>query len=187
MKIVPLCAIAAFALLGIGCEKPNSSSAGTVAVLDLDAVAKRLGRDVAISDQLKNENDTLVSKLTKSRDELQAKFDASRASIGDKPTDEQTQRLTQLGQSMNSELLAKQQDAQKELGAKQASLVAQFREEVKPVAQKAAAKKGMSIVLLRSDITVLSAEAAVDITDDVVAAMIGSGKSSGTPAPTATP
>jgi Skp family chaperone for outer membrane proteins len=181
-----VCAALAFAVAA--CERPaaqtSSTSNGTIAILDLDAVAKRLGRDVAIADQLKAENDTLVTQLGKTKDELQSQLDSSAQAIGDKPTDADKQKLVELGQSLNARLQAKQQEARQELSQKQLTLIRQFREEVKPVAQKIAAGKGMNTVLLRSDIVVLSADPSVDITDAVVAEMISSGK--GTAAPSAT-
>jgi Skp family chaperone for outer membrane proteins len=181
-----VCAALAFAIAA--CERPAaqtpSASNGTVAVLDFDAVAKRLGRDVAIADQLKAENDTLVAQLGKTKDELQSQLDSSAQAIGDKPTDADKQKLVELGQSLNARLQARQQEARQELSQKQVTLIRQFREEVKPVAQKIAASKGMNTVLLRTDLVVLSADPAVDITDAVVAEMISSGK--GTAAPSAT-
>jgi Skp family chaperone for outer membrane proteins len=147
-------------------------------------VAKRLGRDVAIADQIKAEGETLASQLTKTKTELQSQLDSSAQALGDKPSDADKQKLVELGQSLNARLQSKQQEARQELSQKQVSLIQQFREEVKPVAQKIAAGKGMNTVLLRSDIVVLSADPSVDITDAVVAEMISSGK--GTAAPSAT-
>jgi Skp family chaperone for outer membrane proteins len=181
---------AAAALVITGCQPPASSSAnGTVALLDIDAVAKRLGRDAAIVEQLKARNDSLSESLTQERNKLQGELTKSEEALGTSPTDAQKQELLKLGQGLNAQLQSKLQAAREELSAQQTTLIRQFREEVRPVAQKIAAKKGMNIVILRSDIVVLSADAAVDITDDVVAEMIGSGKSAATPAasPTATP
>lgn len=180
MKLSALPVFVAIALSVAACQRPAAPN-GTVAILDLDAVAKRLGRDVAIADQIKAENDTLVAQLTKTKDDLQSQLDSSAQSLGDKPTDAQKQKLIELGQSLNSQLQVKRQEARQELGQKQTALIQQFREEVKPVAQKVAAGKGMNTVLLRSDLVVLSVDPAVDITDAVVAEMIGSGKASPTP------
>jgi Skp family chaperone for outer membrane proteins len=182
MKLFALPVFAAFALAVTACQRPAAPN-GTVALLDLDAVAKRLGRDVAIADQIKAENDTLVAQLTKTKDDLQSQLDSSAQSLGDKPTDAQKQKLVELGQSLNSQFQVKRQEARQELSQKQTALIQQFREEVKPVAQKIAADKGMNTVLLRSDLVVLSADPAVDITDAVVAEMISSGKA----APSASP
>jgi Skp family chaperone for outer membrane proteins len=190
MKISPLFLCAALAIVATGCERPAaqapSAPNGTVAILDLDAVAKRLGRDVAIADQLKAESETLASQLTKTKTELQSQLDSSAQALGDKPSDADKQKLVELGQSLNARLQSKQQEARQELSQKQVSLIQQFREEVKPVAQKIAAGKGMNTVLLRSDIVVLSADPSVDITDAVVAEMISSGKGTATATPSAT-
>ncbi|MGH8045843.1 MAG: OmpH family outer membrane protein [Chthoniobacterales bacterium] len=188
MRIISLSFCAALALIVTGCERPAASTApaapnGTVALLDLDAVAKRLGRDVVISEQLKATNDALAEGVTKAKGDLQSQLDKSQQEVGEKPTDEQKQQLLQLGQTLNSQLQTKVQEAREEFNSKQVDLVRQFREEVKPVAQKIAAKKGMNTVLIRSDIVVLTADTAVDITDDVVAEMITTGKGA-KPAPT---
>ena len=190
MKISPLLLCTALAIVATGCERPaaqaSSAPNGTVAILDLDAVAKRLGRDVAIADQIKAEGETLASQLAKTKTELQSQLDSSAQALGDKPSDADKQKLVELGQSLNARLQSKQQEARQELSQKQLSLIQQFREEVKPIAQKIAAGKGMNTVLLRSDIVVLSADPSVDITDAVVAEMISSGKGSATATPGAT-
>ena len=190
MKISPLLLCTALAIVATGCERPStqtpSAPNGTVAILDLDAVAKRLGRDVAIADQLKAEGETLASQLTKEKTELQSQLDPSAQALGDKPSDADKQKLVEFGQSLNARLQSKQQEARQELSQKQVSLIQQFREEVKPIAQKIAAGKGMNTVLLRSDIVVLSADPSVDITDAVVAEMISSGKGTATATPSAT-
>jgi Skp family chaperone for outer membrane proteins len=177
---------AALVLTITACQPPASSSAtaapnGTVALIDLDAVASRLGRDKVITAQLKAKNDTLSDTLSKERDKLQSELNEKQQALGEKPTDEQKAEFVKLGQGLNTELQTKLQTAREQLNAEQVDLVRQFREEVKPVAQKVAAKKGMNLVIVRSDIVVLSADATVDITDDVVADMITSGK--GTPKP----
>jgi Skp family chaperone for outer membrane proteins len=192
MKIVFPIVSVALALLAVGCERPaaessNMSPNGTVAILDLDSTATRLGRDVTITEQLKAQNDALIEKLGKTREQLQSQFETSRQAIGDKPTEADAQKLTEVGQRLTAELQAKQQEAREELNAKQATLIRQFREEVKPVAQKIALKKGFKTVLLRSDGVVLSSEPATDITDDVVGEMISSGKGSPTATPSASP
>ena len=190
MKTTLPCILAAAALLVSGCDRPAATSGspnGTIAFLDLDAAAKRLGRDIAITDELKAENDALVKKLTDARDDLQAQFNKTKTSVGDKPTQEDSEKLSQLEQSLNAELQNRLQNAREELNKKEVAMIQQFREEVKPIAQKVAAKKGFNTVMLRSDIVVISVDPATDITDDVVAEMISSGKGAATATPTATP
>jgi Skp family chaperone for outer membrane proteins len=189
MKLTPFYLCAALALGFAGCQPPSTTSAspnGTIAIIDLDAAAKRLGRDVTITEELKAKNDALSETFTKDREKLQSELDKTQQELGATPTDEQKQQFVQYSQGLNQQLQAKLQAAREELNSKQTDLVRQFREEVKPIAQKVAAKKGMNTVLVRSDIVVLSADASVDITDDVVAEMIPAGTAA-KPAATATP
>jgi len=185
MKTSLLCVAAAVSLLVAGCDRPaatSSSSNGTIAFVDIDEVGKRLNRDAAIVGELKTENDVLVEKLLKERGEFQQKFNTEKQAAGEKPTDEQTKKLLDLEQQLNAELQSQYQEATQSLSTKRAALVQQFREEIKPIAKKIAAAKGMNTVLLRSDLIVLSVDPAADITDEVVAEMISAGKASPTPA-----
>lgn len=154
---------------------PSSSAKGGVALIDLDAVAKRLGRDVSIVQEIKNAANPLGEQLTAAQKEARGKFESLRQSIGAKPTDADNQKLAELERELNLELQQKQQQAQQELNAKQATLINRFREEVRPVAMKIAADKGLGAVLLKSDALVLGNEPALDITDDVVAELTRTG------------
>ena len=168
----------------VGCDRaPFSGAKGGAAFIDLDDVAKRLGRDVAIVQELKDAGGPLGDQLTAAQKEYQAQFDRSKDSIGSKPSDADAQKLAELARNLNGQLQQKQQQAQQELNAKRASLVTRFREEVKPVALKIASRKGLGAVLLKSEAVVLGSEPGLDITDEVVAEMIRTGSSTPSPTP----
>jgi len=168
------------ALALTGCSQaPSSSTKGGVALIDLDAVAKRLGRDVAIVQELKNSAGPLGEQLTAAQKDARGKFESLRQSVGARPTDADNQKLAELERDLNLELQQKQQQAQQEINTKQALLINRFREEVRPVAMKIASDKGLGVVLLKSDALVLGNEPGLDITDDVVAELTRTG---GTPA-----
>jgi len=154
---------------------PSSSAKGGVALIDLDAVAKRLGRDTSIVQELKNAAGPIGDQLTAAQKEARAKFENLRQSIGAKPTDADNQKLAELERDLNLELQQKQQQAQQEINAKQAALITRFREEVRPVAMKIASDRGLGAVLLKNDAIVLGNEPALDITDDVVAELTRTG------------
>ena len=167
-----------------GCDhSPLSRTKGGVALIDLDDIAKRLGRDVAIVQELKDAGGPLGDQLTAAQKEYQTQFDRSKDSIGTKPSDADSQKLAELARNLNSQLQQKQQQAQQELNTKRASLVTRFREEIKPIALKIASSKGLGAVLLKSDGVVLAAEQGLDITDEVVAEMIRTGSSTPSPTP----
>jgi len=172
----------------VGCDRaPFSSPKGGAALVDLDDVAKRLGRDVSIVQELKDASGPLKDQLTAAQKDLQAQFDRTKDAIRAKPTDTDSQKLADLGNNLNQQLQQKQQQAQQELNAKRASLVTRFREEIKPVALKIAVGKGLGVVLVKSEMVVLGSEQGLDITDEVVAEMIKTGSALPTPTPTPSP
>ena len=73
------------------------------------------------------------------------------------------------------------------MSTKKAALISRFREEVKPVALKIATGKGLGIVQLKNDLTILASEPALDITDEVVAELSHAAKVSSSPAPSPNP
>jgi len=153
---------------------------GGVALIDLDAVAKRLGREAAIIRELQDAGNPMGDQLTEARKELQAEFEKAKSDIGTKPTEADLQKLAELERNFNTQLQQKQQQAQQELNAKRVALVNRFREEVKPVALKIAAAKSLGAVLIKTDMTVLANDPDIDITDAVVAELT---KASATPTP----
>ena len=170
----------------VGCDHaPFSAPKGGVALVDLDDVAKRLGRDVLIVQELKDASVPLKDQLTAAQKELQTQFDRTKDAIGSKPTDSESQKLADLGSNLNLQLQQKQQQAQQDLNTKRAALVTRFREELKPVALKIASSKGLGVVLVKSEMVVLGNQPGLDITDEVVAELIRTG--SAVPTPSASP
>jgi len=173
---------ALFIILSIlltGCDRvPFTGSKGGVALIDLDDIAKRLGKDVAIVQELKDTGGPLSDQVNAAQKEYQAEFDRSKDSIGSRPSEADNQKLAELGNKLNVQLQQKQQQAQQELNAKRVALVNRFREEIRPVALKIASRKGLGVVLLKSDMVVLGSQAGLDITDEVVAELIKSGAGS---------
>lgn len=164
------------------CGPTAGPGKGGVALIDLEDAAKRLGRDVAITEELQSAGAVLGDQLAAAQKELQEEFAREKQAVGDKPTAADTEKLTELGRSLNVQFQQKQQQAQQELAAKRLALVNRFREEVKPVAMKIAASRGLEVVLVKSDVVVLANEPGVDITDAVVAELTRSN-----PAGSATP
>ena len=140
---------------------------------------------MSIVQELKDASGPLKDQLTAAQKDLQAQFDRTKDAIGSKPSDTESQKLADLGNNLNLQLQQKQQQAQQELNAKRASLVTRFREEIKPVALKIAAGKGLGVVLVKSEMVVLGSQPGLDITDEVVAELIRTG--SAVPAPSSSP
>ena len=167
---------------------PASTPAqGGVALIDLDAVAKRLGRDAAILAELKEAGAPLRDQLSASQKDFQEQIDRLKASLGAKPSEAGNQKLAELARTLNQQFQQKQQQAQQDMNAKKAALISRFREEIKPVALKVATGKGLGIVQLKSDLTILANEPALDITDEVVAELSRTANDTSKPAPSPTP
>src|SRR2546425_343304 len=156
-------------LVFVGCDqRVHSPQAHRLVVLDLDAIARALGRDVAIQQQVEAATRSLNTQLLQAAQEMQKQLDDEKAKLGSKPTDEEHGRLRQLqaraNESIrNNKLLAqlRQQEVRKEL-------IQRFRSELKPIAEALAKRWGASAVLVATDELLWFSEAD-DITDEVIA------------------
>jgi Skp family chaperone for outer membrane proteins len=173
----------AVGLLGVtGCQRDGAGPAGRasaealktggVAVIDLDEVAKRMGRDKEIGQSVEMQEATLSEKLAGIHDSLNKQYASRKETLGEKPTTEQQQELKSLEKRLSLRVRREQAQAQSDLAVYQQGLIARFREEVKPVARKVAAAKGLSIVLTKDEGLFLAVEPAVEITDDVIAKLL---------------
>ncbi len=180
--------LSGLALHGCG-PAPVSSTPfkGGVAFIDLDDAAKRLGRDTVITQELKETGAALGEQLGTTQKEYQDEIARVKQAAGNKPTEADNLKLAEMARNLNLQFQQKQQQAQQELGAKRLALVNRFREEVKPIALKIASGKGLTAVLVKSDIVVLGYDSSLNITDDVVAEMsrLGQGTAAASPSPTA--
>ena len=87
--------------------------------------------------------------------------------------------LKQFDTELGKQLRRTQREAQKDLDAYRNKLIRQFQDQVKPVAQAIAKRRGMLIVMPKNDTLLLTFDPAADITDQVVEAM--KAKTSGAP------
>ncbi|MEI6493741.1 MAG: OmpH family outer membrane protein [Verrucomicrobiota bacterium] len=160
---------------------------GGAAIIDLDAAAKRLGREAAILAELREAGAQLKDQLTASQKDYQEQIDHLKTSLGSKPSEADKQKLAELARSLNQQFQQKQQQAQQELNTKRGALIGRFREEIKPVALNIATSKGLGIVQIRNDITILANDPGLDITDEVVAEVSRAASASSSPAPSPNP
>lgn len=183
-----LIALCASGLLA-ACDKlPNPMSqrpaapppVSVVAILDLGAVAKALGRDEVFREQVEAAGQELQQQLTQFSSGLQDKLREEQAKLGEAPSEEERQQLQRLvvdaqRQIQQSQLLARQKAAEF-----QTQLATQFRSEVQPIAAQVARSKGASSVLLSN--SVMWFEPAIDVTGAVIDALRARGAASGAPA-----
>ncbi len=167
--------LAAGAMFSAGCGSQfggssASSAKGGIAVIDLDVVGKSIGRTQEMTDAINVRKSAFDQALQKGQAEMKQKLADKKAEFGDSPTDEQKTQLAQLERAFGNELVQAARKAQAKLEQERQALIAQFRNEVKPVAQQVAAERGLGVVIPRNEGFLLAIDPGVDITADVVKA-----------------
>ncbi|MBI1373015.1 MAG: hypothetical protein GC159_09665 [Phycisphaera sp.] len=156
-------------LIICGCGQSQAQSGGTKAVvIDLDKVAKEKQYDKLIAMQINAANRELLKRRASIAQELQHRLNAEKALIGPNANSEQLAELQRRIQAANramSEINAKVNQVAAQVRAK---LIVDFRDKVKPLAEKAAKKHGATIVLVNGA-DVLWFEDALDISMEVAA------------------
>jgi len=155
------------AALIAGCQ-PQGGAAG-VAIIDLDAVARALGRDDVIAQQINVANQQLAGQLGQVATNLQQQVQARRDEyevIGD----EAEQELQQLTAVANQRLQQTQQLAQQRSAQFRQAVINSFRNEVTPYASEIAASRG-AVAVVTVATPMLWFDSQADITDEVIAKM----------------
>lgn len=161
-----------------GCNRSGGTAASAsnanrgVAVIDLDEVAKRLGRDVVMQESLQQAAGTLNQQFAAIQASYESKFEETKSEVGEAPTDEQAQQLNALGQQLNLRLNQTRQVAQTKLSQHRLQLINLFREEVKPIARQVAKERGLDVVVSKNDTVIFAFTPAADITEQVIERMI---------------
>ncbi len=168
-----------------GCE-PQGGGRAAVAIIDLDAVARALGRDDVIAQQINQANQQLAGQLGQVATSLQQQVQARRDEyevIGD----EAEQELQQLTAVANQRLQQTQQLAQQRSAQFRQAVINSFRNEVTPYAQKIATERG-AVAVVTVATPMLWFDSNADITDEVIAEMRAAGlERASQPAPAAAP
>jgi len=172
------CSLALFAgcepiekLMKGGAADQPAASANSVAVIDLEEIALRLGRKEALQKSLIAKEEELGQQLTNLRGSLQEKVEKRKAEIGEKPTPEQAKELEGLAGNLNQELQSARAAAQETLQNERATQVQTFRTEVLPVATDVARERGLKTILLKTEAVVFAWTPESDITEEVIKRM----------------
>jgi Skp family chaperone for outer membrane proteins len=145
---------------------------GGVAVVDLDEIAHRLGRDAEMQQAFQGQTDRMQQALAAIQQKAVSQLEDARKHLGETPTQEEATSFLKLRQSAQVQLNQIKQQAEQKLGQHRQQLVNQFRDDAKPVAAKIARQRGFTTVVTKNDSFVFAFEEAVDITDEVAQAML---------------
>ncbi|MCW8923599.1 MAG: OmpH family outer membrane protein [Gammaproteobacteria bacterium] len=167
MKTIKIIFLSALLISISACDSLNSNA---IALVDLDAVAKALGRDEVMKQEIAESEQQLQQQLTAIAGELQNKVKQEQASLTEKSSDEDKQRVQQLIVQAQQQLRNEQLAAQQKSNQLKADLINKFRDEVKAIAEPLAKASGVQMVkVIRDDVLWFDAEA--DMTDEVIAKM----------------
>ena len=153
-----------------GCDQFTKTSNGPVAVIDLDAVAQKLGKDKQIVQMIEQRQVSLNEQLSATQNSLIQQLNQKKSEFGEL-SDEETKQLVQLKNQANNIIATTRTQAQTNLNSFQQEVVNRFRTEVKPIVMDLATKKGCRMVLSKNDSIVFAFDSTVDLTDEVVATM----------------
>jgi len=158
--------------------RPAGDRTGSVAVVDIEAVAKQLGVDAALEKQIKDAEASLNSQLASLQASLRKQYEDkskelfappnNRVAPSDDPTAAK-QQLAEIEKKLNQQLLQAQQTARNRFAVYRASLFQSFRNEVVPVAKKIAKEHGCGVVLTKNETVLLAFDDSHDITSAVAA------------------
>ncbi|MES9904962.1 MAG: OmpH family outer membrane protein [Sedimenticola sp.] len=159
------------ALIGLflsGCGQSPS-----VAVLDMERLAKETGLEKISSDLLDKTREELQAGLQAQQEELKAQVTAQQEKMSDPPTQAEMQQLAELSAIAGRQLQQAQQKANITLQQLGRNLARQFRAQIQPHARRVAVLRGMSLVLQDDRNTVFVALPEIDITDAVITEIKG--------------
>ncbi|MBI1345662.1 hypothetical protein GC163_05175 [bacterium] len=168
--------LAAGVMMSIGCgfqqgtAESSSAAKGGLAVIDLDVVAKSIGRTQEINESWQVRKNALDQALQKLQANFNEQLTAKKTEFGETPTEEQTKQLAAMRQDAANKLVQAGRTAQGDLEKYRQKMVADFRAEMRPYAQQVASSKGLGIVIPKNEGFLLSVDPGVDITADVISA-----------------
>lgn len=187
-KVVALFAVMVMAALA-GCSQ--GSKTGGVAVLDLDRVGNAVGWMEEINKSLQATDTELQNQVKQVVEGAQKSINDAKGSLANDAkltadqkkvlmdsrtlaeleplplTKEQRDKLMQTVAQANLVLQQAQQSYQQQMQQRRAALIVSYREKVRPIARRIAAKQGLSVVVVPSD-ALLYSDPTVDITDKVI-------------------
>jgi Skp family chaperone for outer membrane proteins len=162
------CTVVLAAAAVAGCDRLPGGP-GTL-VVDLTAVAKATGQDVAMQKKMDDSRAELTAQLQEIAANLEKELNEQREKLGDSPTDAEQQELQQKITAAQQQYSQTQAAAQQQVQQFEAGVVLQYRESLQPILRDIATARGASVVRL-ADTAILWFDPAVDITAEVIAAV----------------
>lgn len=183
-----LASLVAMGGAGCGWQSPGAPAAasGTVAVIDLDEIARRLGSDRQIAEAVTQRQTALSQQLVDLAKSYSTQIAEQKAKLA--AAEGQTAEVTVASweKQASANLTQVKHRAEADLANHRAQLVQKFRDQIKPVARRVAQQRGLSVIVTRNDSVVYDFSSNADITDAVVDELLAAApRPAATPEPTA--
>ena len=164
----------------------NESASVPVAIVDLDEIARRIGRDTVMANSVAAQTRNLNSQLKTLQDGLRRTLSEKEKSVGQTGQSNRSNNnlkgavrtpqisdadLDQLRQEANLRLNRAQRKAQAAISKHRLALIRKFRKEAMDYVKDVAREKGIKIVLTNNDSVVFMFEDPVDLTAQVAKRM----------------
>jgi Skp family chaperone for outer membrane proteins len=168
MTIRTVCTVGLAAVAIAACDQiPGGPS---TVVVDLAAVAKATGQDLAMQKRMEDSRAELATQLQEIAADLEKDLNEQRDKLGDSPTETEQQELQQKISAAQQQYSQTQAAAQQQVQQFEAGVVLQYRESLQPIVRNIATARGASVVRL-TDTSILWFDPKVDITAEVIAAI----------------
>ncbi|MCK4704541.1 MAG: OmpH family outer membrane protein [Gammaproteobacteria bacterium] len=139
-------------------------------IVDLNAVAKALGRDELMQKEIQEAEAKLKTQLEQIAKNIQEQVAVEKEKLGSKKSEENNAKLQQLALQAQQTFRKEQMAAEQQAAQLRKQLIVAFREEVKLVAEPVAIEQKADMVKLVSD-DLLWFDASIDITGEVISRM----------------
>jgi len=166
---LPMAALVIGLLTGCNGITPGNKQNDSV-YLDLNVVARALGRDEIIKQQQQIALDNLNIQLLQISKDLNKQLEEEKLKLGEKPGEAEKQQFNVVATNANKQLQQSQLLAKQKLITFKQQLIRDFKSEVKSVAQPIAKNRGaISVTII--DNNILWFDPSADITDEVIATL----------------
>jgi Skp family chaperone for outer membrane proteins len=174
-----------------GCGRQSdgrqAASAGAVAVIDLDEIARRLGSDQQIARAIAQRQTAFSQQVVDLAKSYNAQIQEQKAKLAAADAQQNQVTVASWEQQANAKLNQVKQQAAAELASHRQQLVNQFRDHIKPAARRVAQARGLSVIVTKNDSVVFDFTSGVDITDAVVDELLASAPTAAATAETQAP
>lgn len=171
------CLLVGSMLFFSGCDQANSQvqpPAGRVAIIDLDKIAKAVGKDTEISEEIRRGEQERLEQIKKMREDLTEQVDSLRAQISEDASEKQRRRVAQAMVNANRQMSDAVNYSKQATQRARIQLIGQFRRIVEPLARQVAKERGMSIVMVKQP-GIIFYDPETDISNSVIDALLSQG------------